>query len=117
MKGHFRLGVQDGEWGYFGVVSIDVEVTGGPEIQVSFGSREMRWRAGIVFGLAHAKEKVFGERAGDLVHVIEIRGHEVDTTETVMAYVAANAFFDAVKAERPSALTMDKSAGAFTFPK
>jgi len=117
MKGYFRLAVQHDNWGYFGAVSIDVEVRLGGGIEIIFDCDDLQWRAGVGFGLAHAYEKAFGGRSGAVVHVTEIRGHDVDTTETVMAYVAANAFFDAVKAEQPAALAMDRSAGVFTFPK
>jgi hypothetical protein len=117
MKGHFRLADQHGAWGYFGAVSIDVEIRSGGGLQVTFDCDELQWRAGVAFGLAHAYEKAVRGRSEAVVRVTEVRGHDVDTTETLMAYVAANAFFNAMKVDPPAALALDRSAGVFTFPK
>jgi hypothetical protein len=71
----------------------------------------------VEFGLAYAYERTIGDSFAATVYVTELLGHEVDTTEVVMAYVAANSFFDAMKVERPAHLSLEESAGVFKFPK
>lgn len=48
---------------------------------------------------------------------IDVRGHAVDTTEILMAFVAAHALFNAMGAIPPPELRLLREDGLFMFPQ
>jgi len=48
---------------------------------------------------------------------VRLAGHIVDTTEAVVAYAAARAFFVAVNVAPPSGLRLDEATAEVVFPK
>lgn len=121
MEGRHELAVQHGDWGYYGVVHLEVEIDSGFQgVRVQFVQEKPDWRAGIEFGIAYAYEKTLGAQPrapGASVTVVEVRGHDVDTTQTVAAFVAARAFLKAVRADTPAGLELKEATGQFVFPK
>ena len=121
MNGKFQLAAQHGKRGYFG--SIEIEVLADSTLRgiaVEFACQEIEWRTGVLFGLTYAYNKTIGmgpNSIGATVKVLELQGHAVDTTEIVMAFVSARAFFSAVDAPIPEGLALDRAAGSFVFPK
>lgn len=121
MHGKFELACQHGDWGYYAVVSLEVEVIkNGGGLAVVFRDNDSGWKDGVQFGIAYADEKfrlLQSESVATRVHVIEVEGHPVDTTTTVAAFVAAKAFFHAIGMAPPSGLRLVEESGEFIFPK
>jgi len=122
--GEYRLAKQQGKWGYFGEVALQVETNGGSgAIEVDFDANQAQeWQAGARFGIDYVLEhlpirKLFPQ--GARIHVESINGHLVDTTNTVIAYAAANALLRALEIEMPEAKkpNFDAEKGLFVFPK
>ena len=121
MEGMYRLAVQHGKWGYFGVVRLEVDLDSTFNgVRVEFVDAVTEWRAGVQFGIAYAYEKTAEARrgaSGANVKVLEVRGHPVDTTEAVAAFVAANAFFVSVGARLPSGFRLADDTGQIIFSR
>jgi hypothetical protein len=123
MKSHgkFRLATQQNNWGYFGTVELEAEVlSSGTGVEVAIPLEIAQWRAGISFGIAYAYEKC--ARLGSpprAVRVVVIRGdgHAVDTTELVMAFVSANALWEALNETPVRRPNLNPADGLFVFPK
>jgi hypothetical protein len=121
MQGRHELAAQHGGWGYYGVVRLDVEVVSTFRgIRVEFTDGGADWKVGVEFGIAYAYEKSLGAQPnapGATVRVLEFRGHDVDTTEVIAAFVAARAFFMAIRADPPAGLELKAPTGEVVFPK
>ena len=119
MQATHKLSVQHGKWGYFGIVQLDVDLN--PNIRgvhIEFAVADPEWRAGVEFGITYAHEKVIGNQPpGANVRVLEARGHIVDSSQVLMAFVAANAFCKAIDVAPPPGLRLDEETGKFIFPK
>ena len=118
-RGAFRLAVQHEQWGYHGEIELEVEVLDeGDEIEISIPEDLREWSRGISFGIAYAYDKstTLSRRAAH-VRVIDVRFHNKrDTSEMVMAYVAAHAVWKALN-EAPTRLpTLDVVEARFIFP-
>lgn len=72
---------------------------------------------GLQFGIAWAYERAVHPKTRMTVEIVKSRGHVVDTSELVMAFVAAQAFYAAIGMPAPESLTLDPATGVFTFPK
>lgn len=120
-EGAFRLAIQRGSAGYYGVIRLRVECVPAPGLAVTYRADvETRWRQGTAFGIAYAYERCVRASAipdGAAVCVEDMRGQLVDTREVVMAYVAAMAFFSAVSVACPSGMRFEAESGEFVFPK
>ena len=122
-RGEFRIAKQSGSRGYFGRVALDVELdetSGG--VQVSFdNTRANRWQNGARFGIEYALEHIPKRKyfpKGATVHVGCIEGHEVDTDNALIAYLAANALFQALGIDEPRKRpNLDEAQGFVVFPK
>lgn len=116
-----KIALQCGARAYYAEVAL--EVTEGhsqnPPVSVEFACTESRWLAGAHFGIAYAYEKTtHGARRPPLViRIVELHGHEVDTTEAVVACACAHAFFDAIGAEPLARPNVKPDTGEITFPK
>ena len=79
-----------------------------------------RWQSGAMFGVSYvldhvSKRKLFPK--GGRFRVLCIGGHDVDTNNVVIAYVAANALYKALGVQPKKQPHFDENTGAFTFPK
>jgi hypothetical protein len=119
--GSFRLAAQHENWGYFGYVEMELDVLGpGDDVSVAIPEEVKSWRAGLQFGILYAYERsalLRPERRDVRVRVIQAIGHAVDTTEVVMAFVSAQAFWRALDESPPCGFSLDASRAMFTFPK
>ena len=121
-RGEFKVAKQIGPKGYFGRVRLEVnQGTENGNVVVEFDDRQAaRWQTGARFGIDYVLDHVSKKESfpnGIRVFVDAIEGHEVDTDNTVIAYVAANALLSAlgvVPRKRPG---FDENNGSFVFPK
>lgn len=92
------------------------DALGGLEIGLEAPS-DAAWQSGARFGVAYAYEHspVHGRRV--TVRVRRHFGHIVDTTEVLMAYAAAMAFWEAVGAPPPPGFALHVETASVTFPK
>ena len=121
-RGEFRIADQIGSKGYYGQVTLETETTEvGGDVAISFDPPSTsRWMNGARFGIDYVldhipKRKYFP--SGGKVHVLCIEGHEVDTNNVVIAYVAARALCRALGVELTKQPTFDAASGTFNFPK
>ena len=122
VQGSYRVAVQHGKRAYFAVVALEVTVgVGAAEtVRVANDSGEPTWKAGMRFGIAYAYERTLKRNwlpPGVEVRITEFRGHVVDTTEIVVAFAAAQAFYAALELPPPPELQFDPASGIFSFPK
>ena len=121
--GNFELKEQSGNKGFFGRVSLQAEPQLNGEFQVEFDQQNaQRWQSAAQFGVDYflehiPKKKLFP--TGLRVFISEIDGHEVDTTNLVIAYVTVNALMRALQGQvtlkrQP---TLDVAEGTIEFPK
>lgn len=121
-RGEDKLAVQVGRRGFFGKVAVEVEpFERDGDVIVDFDpSVDKEWKSGATFGIEYALEHIATKTylpKGGRIRVLSIGGHAVDTTNVVIAFVAANALYKALgvlPAKRPE---FDRNTGAFTFPK
>jgi hypothetical protein len=121
-RGEFQIADQIGPKGYYGKVALEAEPSeAGGEVTIQFDQTDAaRWQSGAQFGIDYALEHVSTRKFfphGGRVRVLRIEGHEVDTNNTVIAYVAAHALFRALGVEPTKRPNFDGSTGAFVFPK
>jgi hypothetical protein len=118
MEGTFSLAVQEGRRACYAKVTLRVERDArGSGVELDFGPAD-GWKAGLQFGVAWAHERTSTpEGSHATVQVTHFRGYLVDTTEIVVAYVAAQAFYAAIGQPPPADLHFDVATGRFTFPK
>jgi hypothetical protein len=117
-----QLILQVGSKGYFGKVVLEAEPAKQEgEVTIDFDPEQAdRWRIGAMFGIDYVlehidKRKVFPK--GGRVRVHYIGGHEVDTNNVVIAFVAANALLKALSVEPTKRPEFDEETGVFRFPK
>jgi hypothetical protein len=122
-RGEFSIARQSGQRGYFGRVSLDVEsAESAGDVQIDFDrSCAARWQRGASFGIAyvfvHISKRAYFPK-GARVHVDCIEGHEVDTDNSLIAYVTANALFQALGISEPKKRpNLDEENGFVVFPK
>ncbi|MGO9923692.1 MAG: hypothetical protein ACLQIB_54435 [Isosphaeraceae bacterium] len=121
-RGEFKIAKQSGPRGYFGRVSLDVEPGEGSGPEVVFDRTcAPRWQSGVRFGIEYVFEHIPKRKdfpRGMRVHVDCIEGHEVDTSNTLIAYVTANALFQALGIDEPKKRpSLDEDRGLVVFPK
>jgi hypothetical protein len=117
-----ELITQVGSKGYFGKVTVEAEpLEGNGEVAVDFEPTiPKRWRSGASFGIEYvleniAKRKLFPK--GGRIRVLYIGGHEVDTNNVVIAFVAAGALLKALGIQPSKQPSFDEKTGSFSFPK
>lgn len=120
--GECKIAKQLGRKGYFGRVVLDVQPNDDGQITIEFDSdRAGRWQSGARFGIDYAIEHVSQRNlfpGGLNVRVATIEGHEVHTTTSLIAYIAARAMFQALGVEPASeAPTVDFEKGLVEFAK
>ena len=117
-----KLATQVGPIGYYGQVAVEPElVDGDGEVDVDFAPTiSKRWRSGASFGIQYVLEHVSKRKLfpkGGRVRVHSIVGHEVDTNNVVIAFVAAHALAKALGVQPRKLPVFDKDTGVFSFPK
>lgn len=116
--GHHRLARQQGHRGYFADVSLTVQVEPGPPgLTVLFDDAGGPWRAGASFGVAYAVERSRLDARHVTVQVTRLQGMIVDTTQILVAYASALAFWHALGVRPDRVPTLDLDTGIVSFPK
>ncbi len=121
-RGEFAIAKQAGPKGYFGKVALEVEPTENDgAITVDFDEQRARlWQQGARFGIEYVLEHIPRRKyfpKGGRVHVDCIEGHEVDTNNVLIAYLTANALFEALGIKPTKRPNLDEVGGLFVFPK
>ena len=121
-RGEFKIASQSGLRGYFGKVSLDIEPTEiDGAVTVDFDDQHARsWLNGVRFGIDYVLEHIPKRKyfpKGVRIHVNCIEGHEVDTTNALIAYVTANALLSALNIEPKNRPNLDEVRGLVVFPK
>lgn len=115
------LAQQIGSKGYFGKIRLAVEPVNSMTITVAFDETYCQdWRIGTEFGIVYGWELYRRSQPvmkGLRVQVVEICGKPADTTNLVVAFVAAHALWDALEWAPPKAPVFDPKGGCFTFSK
>jgi hypothetical protein len=116
-----ELVVQVGSRGYYGKITVELVATDdGSDVTVEFAPNVgTLWRPGAAFGIHYvldrvAKRKFFPN--GGKVRVTSITGHAVDTTNLVIAFVAARALYKALGIQPTKPPQFDEQTGVFGFP-
>ena len=93
-RGEDKLVAQVGSKGYFGKVTIEAEPaeTDGKVVVDFAPTIPEEWQSGAAFGIQYvldhiAKRKLFPK--GGRIRVLFLEGHDVDTNNVVIAFVAA----------------------------
>jgi len=120
--GEFRIAAQIGAKGYYGKVALKAEpAENNGIIRVDFDATNAnRWNCGAAFGIEYVLEHISQRKlfpSGGRVFVSAIEGHEVDTNNTVIAYVTAIALLEALGIEPTRRPSFNQDAGIFEFPK
>lgn len=122
LQGKYRLAVQSGNKGYFGEIILQVE-HGGPsgDVEIEFDPvHASQWQIGARFGIEYIIEH--GPRrtlfpAGGRIHVSRIEGQPVDTSNAVIADVAALALVDALEITPRKMPELDAENSLLIFPQ
>ena len=117
-----KLAVQIGGRGYYGKVTIEfsAEDCDGKFVVEYDPAVSQDWRKGIAFGIAYVLEQMTFQTVaptGGRVRVLSVHGMIIDTTEVVMAYLAATALINALGVHPAKRPEFDKNTGMFSFPK
>ncbi len=120
-KGDFKIAEQIGARAYYGQVALEADASDSGEVTIDFAQPSAtRWQSGATFGIDYVLEhiptrKIFPH--GGRIRVTNIEGHEVDTNNVVIAYVAAHALLNALGLDPAKKPDFDGSSGMFLFPK
>jgi hypothetical protein len=121
MIGLYRLAQQRIDVGYFAEVELVVELgEPGSGLQLGTLGVEPRWAPAIAFGVSYAYERFLrAAPAAQVAHVRLQRFHSnpVDTTQIVAGFVAAWAFWNAVRFVPDPAPRIDFDKRELVFPK
>lgn len=118
-RGEYKLAVQSGSKGYYGIVALHVEPdTDSGKLQVEFDPKLAQdWQVGARFGIEYVMERIPSRFPnGVRIKVDLIRGQPVDTNNVVIAYVSAHALLAALELENVRKPDLDPVKSLFLFP-
>jgi hypothetical protein len=117
VKGSFKLSEQISNYGFFGLIELNCIVTENPKnLNVVIPDQFKRWEPGIMFGAKYFMEHLL-EQVGIIVEITKVEFHEVDTNNTILAYITFNAMLSATNLQLKNLLLFDKEKKSFVFPK
>ena len=116
-RGVFKIAEQIDNHGFYGEIELDCTLTSDVwKLKLDLDDLYERWRPGILFAgmyfIEHSTETI-----GLNIKVIKIRSNEVDTTNTVIAYLTLSALLFATGAVLTRNVFFDKAVKSFVFPK
>ena len=109
---------QEGQIGYYATVILHVERQSIMEIQYG-DSCDPSWESAARFGVSYALGQL-AKTEGDVAFRIVIEkvlGHEIDTTDVIVAYAAAHALWDAIESKSEFPIAFHAEHGTFVFPR
>ena len=116
-----KISKQSGARGYFAEVELDVENgAANGHVDVTFEEKNSRWQSGALFGIDYALEHISKRQYfpnGITVHIKRIHGHDVDTTNTLIAFATVNALLKALNANPKNRPDLKFDEGVVVFPK
>ncbi|OQP57071.1 hypothetical protein A3860_10920 [Niastella vici] len=115
--GIYKIAEQIGNYGFYGEIEIEVEITSRyQKVELEFDDELERWQSGVLFGATYFLEHCMS-RIGLNIRVKEIKYNELDTSNTIVAYLTFKALVSATNLELKSDILFDKEFKAFVFPK
>lgn len=116
-KAFYRLAEQFNRYGFFGEVNFEFELTENHnQIVLEMDETFKEWYAGIIFGtnyfIEHCPKKI-----GLSIRIISIDYNEVDTTNTIIAYLIYSALCEEIKLPQTGHITFEKDIQSFVFYK
>jgi hypothetical protein len=115
-KGSYKMAEQIDGYGFFGSITLECEVTGNTDvIELTLSSDFEIWRPGIMFGAAYFIEH-FPSAIGLSVNIIDIDYNEVETNNTIIAFITLNALLEATQLSATKQVLFEKSKKSFIFP-
>jgi|GEM_PF-4830220 len=123
-QGRFKIANYDRREACFGTISIDVDFSDDAKLEIIHNYDDvLQWMDSLRFGFVYAREKlqsvgVVSSDAGIRIRIIDARwAPAIDTTQVIMAYVAAQALFDCFEVDPTPFLSFDGSTATFAFHK
>lgn len=119
-QGSYRLAQQQGGRGYFAEADVDVRPNDSGTLTIEIDTAvDVAWRRGLAFGIEYGWEKyqLGNASAGMVVCVQRVHDNPVDSSATVMAFVACWALFTALAWQPEKGPTFELASGTFCFPK
>jgi hypothetical protein len=113
----YKIEEQLGQYGFFAIIEFRFVMTNEfKKIDIVCDGQFTRWKPGILFGANYFLEHIL-ERIGLEIEIIDIKYNDVDTNNTVIAFVVFKALVDATKIAVVRSIVFDKDNKSFMFPK
>lgn len=102
-KGEYRIKSQKGGYGFYGEIELEVELSQMTSIEFRTDLSHIRhfqqYQNSIEFGLNYAINRIINHKKNAqnyMIRVLSVSTFSVDSSPTVLSFVAAKAFFNAV---------------------
>lgn len=117
-QGSFKLSTQIDNYAFYGYIELTCIVKDdfSRELNLLVPDEFKRWQNGVTFGAQYFLEHVIPS-VGLTVEITNMDFHDVDSNNTIFAYVAFNALVNATHLPVKSEITFDKENKSFIFPK
>ncbi|MBN9296218.1 MAG: hypothetical protein J0I41_04355 [Filimonas sp.] len=114
----YKIAEQIGNSSFYGEVDLEFVITTNyEELVLSIDDAFALWHPGVLFGARYFLEHSF-ERIGLRINVKYIKFKEVDTTNTIIAYLVYNALLNATELNvQNSKIKFDENIRSFIFSK
>lgn len=114
---YFKIAEQVNNYGFYGEIEIEFILTQNyRELNLLLAEPFERWRPGILFGTTYFIEHCV-EQIGIDINVKNIKFNEVDTTNTIIAYLTYNALLKENNLIQKGHINFDKQLKSFVFLK
>jgi len=116
-KGRYRIAEQVQNYGIYGELGLICELTDDTDkIDIILSNDLEKWKPGILFGATYFLENVILDK-GLSITLDEINFNEVDTNNTVIAFLTVHALIEATGIKIKTAPFFDIATMGFIFPK
>ena len=113
----YTIAEQVGEFGIYGKVELRCEITKDfGKLNVRCSSEFARWQPGILFGATYFLEHSM-KSIGLELEIVNIEFNDVDTNNTVIAYVVFQALVEVNMVPIRRKIIFDREQKSFVFPK
>jgi hypothetical protein len=113
----YKIAEQIENYGFFGVVDLKFRITNDyGKINASINAKFARWQPGILFGATYFLEHVM-DMAGLDLEIINVEYNDVDTNNTIIAYLVFHALADRSEMPVKRKITFEKGLKSFIFPR
>jgi hypothetical protein len=114
---NYKIAKQVGTHGIYGEIELTFEFTSEHlKVNLSVPENYTRWYSGILFGATYWLEHTI-QPLGLNLYIREIKFNEVDTNNTVIAYLTTKALEHATKTSLKGSAFFDEQTVSFVFKK